>query len=328
MVIPSSPSVLKSIRDGFNAITDHLILVLFPVSLDLLLWFGPHLRIRDQIFSLLDEMSALSSLNSGEMTDLITTGEEFWRTAAERINLLVSLRSYPIGVFSLLSSIYPIEHPLGEPAFFEISTLGGAVLLGLVLMVVGICLGAVFFSAVKQAALHDEMRWRDLVQKWPRHLLQSLWLGLIWLGLFLAVTVVGSCAAAALLLIGPMFGQLAVLVLGVIYTWMLFPLFFSPHGIFSRQLNAWRSVVESIKLTNLTFLKTGLFILFAVLASQGMDVLWRTPPEDSWLMALSILGHSFVTTGVLAASFVYYRKVSIWLEEIQALREVYSQGVE
>jgi hypothetical protein len=110
-----------------------------------------------------------------------------------------------------------------------------------------------------------------------------------------------------------------LLLFGIISFWLIFPLFFSPHGIFSGQYTAWRSLLRSIRLTNLTFYKTGFFILLAVVVNQGLNIVWQVPPENSWLMVISIIGHAFVTTGMLAASFVYYQEMTRWVEEIQQI---------
>lgn len=322
LIIPESPSVLKAVREGFDAVTKHLALLLFPIGLDLLLWFGPHLRVKNLIEALIEEMRGLSAAASPDMVEMIAAGQEIWTSAAERINLLAAVRGFPVGVFSLLSSLFPIRHPLGRPTFIEITSPGAAFGLLVLLAVIGVIFGALYFSAVKAAALDDQVRWLSLLGNWPRTGGQALLLGLISLGMLLGVLVFGTCLITGLALIDPGFAQIGVLGLGVVFTWLYFPLFFSPHGIFTRRLNAWQSVMESMKLTNLTFLKTGFFILLVVLITQGLDVVWQTPPEDSWLMIISILGHSFVTTGVLAASFIYYQRVVFWVREIQALQEL------
>jgi cytochrome c oxidase assembly factor CtaG len=101
--------------------------------------------------------------------------------------------------------------------------------------------------------------------------------------------------------------------------WLIFPLFFSPHGIYSQGQKAWKSLLTSIRLTNLTFVKTSLFIMIALLVNQGLNIVWQIPPEESWLMMISIIGHAFVTTGMLAASFLYYQDMIRWVEELQVL---------
>jgi hypothetical protein len=49
--------------------------------------------------------------------------------------------------------------------------------------------------------------------------------------------------------------------------------------------------------------------------SQGLDLLWQVPPDTSWMSLVGIAGHAFITTGLLAASFVYYRDGIRWVQE-------------
>ena len=77
--------------------------------------------------------------------------------------------------------------------------------------------------------------------------------------------------------------------------------------------------MQSIKLTNMTFFKTGLFIMLAILVNQGLNLVWQVAPENSWLMVISIIGHAFVTTSMLAASFVYYQDMIRWFEELNLI---------
>jgi hypothetical protein len=43
-VLPPTPSLVRSIRAGFDAIANHITLIAFPLVLDSFLWFGPHLK--------------------------------------------------------------------------------------------------------------------------------------------------------------------------------------------------------------------------------------------------------------------------------------------
>ena len=319
IVLPEPPNVLKSIRNGFDALTKHLILLLFPIGLDLVLWFGPHLQIKSLVEGLIVDMNEVSRLMPADFGEVVNAGQEIWMVAAERINLLIALRSLPVGIFSLFASILPVENPFGSPLFYDIPNLSAAVLIALVVFLVGLVLGGLYFSAVRQAALFDDMIWRDIFQDWPRVSFQSVILSLIWIVFFMAILVVSSCAATGITLFSVSLGQIVIIMFGVISFWLIFPLIFSPHGIYSRGLKAWKSLISSIRLTNMTFLKTSLFILLALLANQGLNMIWQVPPENSWLMVISIVGHAFVTTGMLSASFVYYQDMNRWVEELQAL---------
>jgi ABC-type transporter Mla maintaining outer membrane lipid asymmetry permease subunit MlaE len=60
---------------------------------------------------------------------------------------------------------------------------------------------------------------------------------------------------------------------------------------------------------------TGMFVLSVLVISQGLDVLWSAPPLTSWMMLIGIGGHAFIATGLLAASFVYYRDAMRFVQE-------------
>lgn len=319
ITLPEPPNVIKSIRNGFDAITKHLILLLFPVGLDLVLWFGPHLQIKSLIEGLIVEMNNVSELMPADFGEVMEAGQEIWIVGAERINLLIGLRSLPVGIFSLFTGILPVENPLGTPMFWDVTSLSAAVLIVLFVFLIGLMLGGLYFSAVRQAALYDELKWRGIFQDWPRVSLQSGILSLIWIIFFLAILVVGSCAATGITIFSVSLGQMVIILFGVISFWLIFPLIFSPHGIYSKGQKAWKSLLSSIRLTNLTFLKTSLFIMLVLLLNQGLNMLWQVPPENSWLMLISVIGHAFVTTGMLSASFVYYQDMNRWSEEIQSL---------
>ena len=135
----------------------------------------------------------------------------------------------------------------------------------------------------------------------------------------MAILIIGGCATTGITFISDSLGEIILILFGVISFWLIFPLIFSPHGIYSRGQKAWKSLLSSIRLTNLTFMKTSLFILVALLVNQGLNMVWQVPPENSWLMLISIIGHAFVTTGMLSASFIYYQDMNRWMEELQAL---------
>ena len=37
---------------------------------------------------------------------------------------------------------------------------------------------------------------------------------------------------------------------------------------------------------------------------------------DSWMTLIGIAGHAFITTSLLAASFIYYRDMQVWLQTV------------
>jgi hypothetical protein len=61
---------------------------------------------------------------------------------------------------------------------------------------------------------------------------------------------------------------------------------------------------------------SGIFVLSSFLLHRGLNYLWSVPPSASWMMLFGIFGHAFISTTLLAASFVYYRDVNTWLQTV------------
>ena len=76
-------------------------------------------------------------------------------------------------------------------------------------------------------------------------------------------------------------------------------------------------------MTRMTLPTTSLFFLSILAISEGLNILWRVPPENSWLTLIGVGGHAFITTALLAASFIYYRDADLWTQE--ALRVIKSR---
>ncbi len=102
---------------------------------------------------------------------------------------------------------------------------------------------------------------------------------------------------------------------------MMIPLFFSPHGIIAHHKTMWESTLESIRLSRATLPTTGLLILVFVLISEGLNVLWNIPEDQSWFLMIGIFGHAFITAALLAASFAYYKDADTYLRELKRQRE-------
>lgn len=319
-VLPAPPSLTKSLMAGFDAITNHIGLILFPVVLDLLLWFGPHVRLSRLVQSFINEVSATAGMNTPEMVDATRAYQQLWTVMAERFNLLMSIRSYPIGIPSLMVSREPMTFPGGTPSILEAPTFGAAFSLWLLLTLLGLMLGALYFSFVAQASVSSQTDWRRIFGQWPWVATQVLFLALFWLALILGVSIPFSCILVLILSSGIGLNSIVTLLFGGILIWLLLPLVFSPHGIFLKGLGMWASVRAGVHLTRMTLPSTALFILFVVILNEGLDVLWRIPPEASWLAVIGIVGHAFVTTGLLAATFVYYREADLWVQKIQQVK--------
>ena len=291
-------------------------MILFPIALDLLIWLGPHLRLTSLINSIVGQINRLSGLQDPQSAEILQASTEIWTLIGERLNLLVLLRSYPVGIPSLMAARLPIAMPTGEPLKWEVSTLLGAIAAWGIITLIGLAAGSLYFILVAQAALKKEIDWSQALVYWPQATLQVVFLTIFWAVLLLGASIPGSVLVSLSSLGGVALAQCALLMYVGFILWLIFPMLFSTHGIFVEHKNMFDSLKASVRLTRMTLPITGLFILLAILLSQGLDLLWEVPDENSWLAVVGIAGHAFVTTGLLAASFVYYREATRWVQRV------------
>jgi hypothetical protein len=310
--LPPPPSLVRSLSAGFDTVSNHIGLILFGVVLDLLLWLGPQARVAVLLKPVFEQAAALPEMQAQQ--------EAFHQLmdGLQNLNLLSFLRTLPVGVPSLLASQLVGGNPLGEWSVWELGSIQAAAVLWLAMVLLGCLAGTVYFSAVSQAALQERLSWEPTLRRSLWAFGQVLLLLIFWLALILALFFPISCVMSLFLMGGLGAGQVSIVVLLMmsgVMIWLLLPLVFIPHGIFVLQRSLWESIRVSVRLTRWTLPSTMLFILSVVLLSQGLDLVWTIPQSSSWLALVGILGHAFVATSLLAASFVYYQEAHTWMQE-------------
>lgn len=314
--IPSPPNLINSLLAGFESISQHLGLILFSICLDAWLWFGPQIRLQYIFQSLLDWIEKNTTVPPYGSSELVPLNVEAIGAIGERINLTSLFRTFPIGIPSLIMSHTPVENPIGRPLIWEVPSV--VVLIGITLgaIVFGILAGSVYFDFVYQATLKRKIDWGASFKNMPRYFSQVLFLSLFWLGVLVAASVPLACIAPLMFSGNSSLGLFFLVGYGLILCWILLPLVFAPHGIFVEGYSMWTSVLASARMTRFTLPSTFLFILAAILLSQGMDMIWNYTSDSSWLTVLSVIGHAFISASLISASFIHYRDANLWIERI------------
>lgn len=317
--IPRPPSLIASLMAGFDAITRSIFLILFPVALDILLWLGPHLNIGRVVDEYFSQMTALSGTGTAGSAEFLQSNQELWHFFGENMNLLALLRAYPVGIPSLMASRLPLLTPGGGgPQILYITSMVEVISISLIVTFIGLVFGSLFFQGVSEAALSNRVHWPSVIKRWPRASAQVLLLALLWVALFIAVSIPASCIISALVITSPALSRVALLVFLAGLMWLIFPLLLSAHGIFVYGNPMMLSLKKSVTLTRMTLPSTGMLFLAILTISQGMDILWRIPADSSWFTLVGIFGHAFVTTGLLSATFVYYKNADRWVQRVYA----------
>lgn len=323
---PAKPiGVIDSITGGFELVSGRLWLIGLPIALDLGIWFGPRVSIQpiiDKLIGLLREQPMPDpSLQQAQLATLTQLGETY--------NVLTMLSTAPLGLPSLmaakLSMATPVDMatPVGHMPVIALSNPGTYLLVALGCTLVGLLLGTAWFALIARqvgsrsalAGQHasDGLRatgWRFIV-----NVLQvTLFAVVLFIALFLFsipyFLVITVLASITLVL-----GSLAGLAGAVIALWLGFYLAFVPHGIVARQRNVVNAVWDSVRLVQWNLTPTVILFTLVIAIYIGLNYVWTLPNEDSWMMLVGILGHSFIVTSLVSATFIFYQDRYRWWQE-------------
>jgi hypothetical protein len=303
------PKLISTFKAGFDTVANRISLIFLPLTLDLFLWLGPHFSIKQVLLSTIQQMKDVPGLDASQLNQLTTAIQNFGDT----FNLAVALRTFPIGVSSLMWGQIPQQTPLGSAPIIQLPSYANTFFCWVLFLVVGITAGSFYFSQLSQVVFNNKMSGK--LRQLPWAVLQVLVLSLAFLTLAILLSMPVMVMWSVLSIISPNVAQIILPFIAVIILWVLVPLVFSAHGIFAFHQNALVSMLTSTRLVRASLPGSGLFLLAGLVLSLGLDLLWSAPPDTSWLALVGIAGHAFVTTSVVAASFVYYRDIMRWVQE-------------
>lgn len=318
--LPPPPSVISSIKAGFDTIASHITTILSPLILNLFLWLGPRLHIDVLFNSFRDYMVSTWQTGGVPAADIQRILDGYDKTVPI-VNLFWLLRTLPIGISSLLFPQDVTQTPLGTPSILQVNAwtfLGWMFLLTLA----GWIGGGLYFRSVAWLATANK---DDQPVGVFRAIFQTMLVSIFWGILTMMIVVPVFFVLALVIQINPFIANIVVLFLSLISMWVIVPLFFWPHGVFVKRQNVITSIISSVQMARFTLPTSSMFVLTIFLLTFGLNFLWSIPPEDSWMTLLGIFGHSFVTTALLAASFIYYRDMNAWLQGV--LDKLYSSTI-
>jgi hypothetical protein len=230
--------------------------------------------------------------------------------------LLAALRTIPVGVFSLMSGRMPIQSPLGAASILQVDSLPQLVGVLFTLTILGWSLGGLYFQRVAGLVASRSPAPTSPSLPAGRAILQTILYSLICLVLIWSIGLPSMFLVYLAFAINSVLGQGLLLFLGFLSLWLLVPLFFSPHGIYVNRQTALASFLGGFRLARFTLPTSSLFVLTVFLVGMGLNTLWAVPAEDSWIALIGLLGHAFITTALLAASFIYYQDMSTWVQSV------------
>lgn len=304
------PTLIK----GFNTIANHWYLILFPIVMDVLLWLGPKIKVKTLLTPFINSMTQnVLKISPPEMQPTAQAYQTLWDQIINQFNLTSMIRTFPIGVPSIIARQSPLTSPLGPGYSYELPSVNWIFITLGILLLVGFLLGSIYFFLVSQvtAAEKSKLSLKEVFSAY----LQSLVMFCLMIILLVLISVPLLLLLSILSLINLGIGQFFMLVAAFMLLWLLMPLVFSPHGVFVLKQKALPSMLISVRLVRLFLPGTGLFVMTSILISEGLNMLWTLPDPNTWMTLVGIGGHAFIITGLLAASFIYYREGLKWMQD-------------
>jgi hypothetical protein len=306
--IPPPPGAVNALVSGFNAIASNVAVILIPVAMDIFLWLGPRLKADALLAPMMEILPDMQAQAPADQAKLFT---QMLTDFHNGFNLFSVFRTFPMGIFSLMSVNISTISPLGVRSAFDVP--GWLVAFACVLLLTGLGWmgGSLYFHFVSRAALKLENGPGIL-----RTFLNGFLLSAGWMLVSIFATLPLIILLWLLSLLDGLIRTVVIVILAFPISWLFLAIFFSFYGIYAFGQNAFVSILSSIRLLRYGLPALGWFSMLVLIINQGMDMLWRVPPPESWMMGVGILGHAFVSTGLLAASFIYFRDLNIWIETV------------
>jgi hypothetical protein len=146
--------------------------------------------------------------------------------------------------------------------------------------------------------------------------LQTVLLSAVWFALAITFGLPLLILMTLIIIASPVIANIVLLIAGLLSMWLVVPVFFTPHGIYLQHKNAFSSIHASFRMARFTLPTSSLFVISVLVIAYGMNYLWNIPSSQSWMTLVGITGHAFITTSLLAASFIYYRDMHAWLQTV------------
>jgi hypothetical protein len=314
---PHPPGLVQALRAGLDTVANNLYLLVLPILLDLILWLGPRLSLKTLLTPMVEDaiqqLMTAGGTTTNDMMQVIAQLRQVWEQFLESFNLLSLASTFPVGIPSLLSTWAPATNPLGNPMVSDITTASSAWSIWFVIILVGFLAGSYYMGAIARRTLNLQAPYS--LGTLGGQTLQSLVLTIVLIGILLGVGIPILVMTGILAAISPVLLSPAIFVLGLVCVWIFMPIIFAPHGIFTFRQNALGSIRTSMQVVNGNRAGVGMFVLSLMVLEQGLRMLWQTPTADSWLLLVGIIGHAFISTSLLSASFYYYRDGFRWWQE-------------
>jgi hypothetical protein len=318
--------IIDTLTAGFDRITRRLWLVAIPALVDIAIWAGPRLSISQLTRRAIANLPSVQELGA-QYQQSLEMFKELLADLGAGVNLLSLLSMEALGLRSLTSTAPPQSIPFATAQrIIEIQTWPELAMTSVALILIGLLIGCVFLSVIAQ-----DLREEGLAL--VRTLLRSgrSWVRLVTLVLVAAVLATGALLAVsfvytAIALLSPQIAAVGMSLFAIATLWlsayasMVF--FFAVRALFMHNADVVRSVWSGLNVLHRSFLSALGFLILIYVIQAGLSYIWRELAVNVAGTLVSILGNAYVSTGLVMASFIFYRDRFLAWQEAMRLEPI------
>jgi hypothetical protein len=318
---PAPPiGVIESLTTGFETVAGRLTLILIPLILDLVLWAGPRISYEPALKSL-SQMEGENSQNSNIWQQLL-----FPLFPEEYFHPMTSEQYMPVlAVPSVMAIRDARELPFAAtPPVIPVSSISGLVIAGLIALQVGVLTLIPYWGFIGHAVLTEPVKFGRMVKQVLSVSAQVLVFEIVVGAVTCMVLFASLMALSAMWLVGregayPLVWILVIILLSICLTVNLL-LCFTLHSMILNRRNILAAMWDSMRVVQWNMPSTLGLQMLTIMIYFGMQVIWRMADPGSWAALIAIVGNAFISTGLAAASFVFFKdRYRYWSEFRQQL---------
>ncbi len=235
----------RSLIKGFNTVANHAYLIIFPLLLDLFIWFGPILTTTHSLnsFMKLFQQGMQEQLQQPEVIAQFKSIQPALDEFIASFNLFGFLNTMPIGIPSLMAFQNITATPLGLVQKLSTASILQEFGFFILILIGGSLLGGIYLSEIGRSCNHEVEKQTFSIRNLSKNTLWLVFLNFaIWV-LIMLVVFPSMTIVALLTMINATIGNIASFVVLLALFWMIIPLIFTPHAIVIQQTKSPEGVI-------------------------------------------------------------------------------------
>ncbi|MBN1311750.1 MAG: hypothetical protein JXB30_10045 [Anaerolineae bacterium] len=336
--------VTEALALGLETVAKNPLLLLLPLILDVMLWMGPRLSFRPLISELSHSLgNGLDPVALTAMVFFLYLGFPMWghQQVWEPLNPLLADLGQRDFSFSAVTKVLEVlaqtapDQYLGVfmpsmvagrdagplpfnyvPPVWQIHTPFEVVALRVGLFLVGVVLWSLYLAIVAQLIKEKRSSLGWLVKRVPIVLTQLiLLLVMVAVGVFLFFLVLSAIEMLSRLVGVTGIAAFLMLLVILLGTWFVMFAVFTIHGMYMNDRGVFAAVWDSLRVVQWNIASTlSLFIVILILV-VAMQFIKGWLDVRSWVIPVGIVANAFLSTGLVAATFVFFKdRYRYWRE--------------